>query len=748
MSTIDSDPTMTSSGSRDPVSGNLLANGVLQFMHYVFPIVTLPFVGHVVGSESFGVINYFSVLVGYFTLFVLYGFDFSGTRAVAQMGEDAQALGRYFNKVQSAKLLLLLMAGLLYAILVPLLPEGPNHEKIAWSTFGVTAGWALMPNWFVQGMRRMRALVWINVIPKVIFILVVFFIISGPKEAFIYPLSISLSSIIVAILSVIWVHRAFKIPVRISWDMNTWRLLKQERWIFLSGLINNTNQTFNVLILGFFVAFDSVGHFTLGWRLMNVTQVLVMSPIMQSLFPFIGEEIKNHMERGLMHLNRAVPFILSAVAFSTLGMLVVGPWVIVNWFGAEYVPAIPILQALLIVPFVTSSSHILGNIVLLNLNQDKKVFRVIASTAVVSVFLNIGLIAWRGLDGAIYALIGAEVFALISYAFLLNRLGISFLRPHQWVPKKLILPVAIPHDLEHVNNPLITLVIPTYKRIEVWPNLLRSLTVQTKMPDVIVVVDQSTDALHHELKRLCTEMLPHVTWNFIQLATPNRCQAKDLGIHSAAEGIVVVIDDDLWLPKDFLEYYHTYLSQSPKQVLTTRIIELDRPLLRTKKVQRYTWYGHFYNNNYSLKPADSLISVTGACFGFVMSSDVRHIHFEPAFIGTGIMEEPDLSWQLLLAGRTIVYKPEVTVVHFPQRDGNDAAKKVNAVHWYADSFYNFGQYHAKHHLGILHWLRKPYLYVLAANVVFTRGYSGGFWQKLKKTHWMLIRYQSGYVDYR
>src|SRR6056300_240064 len=105
MSTIDSDPTMTSSGSRDPVSGNLLANGVLQFMHYVFPIVTLPFVGHVVGSESFGVINYFSVLVGYFTLFVLYGFDFSGTRAVAQMGEDAQALGRYFNKVQSAKLL-------------------------------------------------------------------------------------------------------------------------------------------------------------------------------------------------------------------------------------------------------------------------------------------------------------------------------------------------------------------------------------------------------------------------------------------------------------------------------------------------------------------------------------------------------------------------------------------------------------------------------------------------------------------
>lgn len=739
---------MTTSGMKEPVSGNLLANGVLQFMHYVFPIVTLPFVGHVVGSESFGVINYFSVLVGYFTLFVLYGFDFSGTRAVAQMGDDSRALGTYFNQVQSAKLLLLLVAGLLYAILIPLLPEGPNHEKIAWSTFGVTAGWAFMPNWFVQGMRRMRALVWINIIPKLIFILVVFFIISGPKDAFIYPLSISLSSIIVAILSLVWVHHHFKIPVRISWNLSTWHLLKQERWIFLSGIVNNTNQTFNVLILGFFVAFDSVGHFTLGWRLMNVTQVLVMFPIMQSLFPFIGEEIQNHREQGLMHLNKAIPFVLLAVAISSMGMFLVGPWVIVHWFGFEYAPAIPILKALLVVPFVTSSSHIIGNIVLLNLKQDQKVFRVIASTAIVSVLLNVTLIAWQGLDGAIFALIGAEVFALISYAVLLNRLGISFLHPKRWIPKKLILPVATSPHLVVPENPSITLVIPTFNRLEVWPNLLQSIAFQTRMPDTIVVVDQSADALHHELKNLCATMLPSVSWDFVRLATPNRCQAKDLGIHRRKEGIVVVIDDDLWIPKDFLAFYLQYLTKQPSHVLTTRIIELDRPLLHTKNVQRYTWFGHFYNNNYSLQPADSLISVTGACFGFVMAPDVHHVHFEPAFIGTGIMEEPDLSWQLLAAGRTIVYEPEVTVVHFPQSDGNDAAKKVNAVNWYADSFYNFGLYHAKHQLWILHWLRKPYLYVLAANVVFTRGFSGGFWEKVKKTQWMLTRYQDGYVAHR
>lgn len=734
------------SNVKEPVSGNLIANGILQFLHYVFPIVTLPYVGHVVGSESFGIINYFSVLVGYFTLFVLYGFDFSGTRAVAQMDSDSKELGSYFNKVQSAKLFLLLMAGVVYAILIPLLPEGPNHEKIAWSTFGVTVGWSLMPNWFVQGMRRMRALLWINIIPKVVFILLVFFIIKSPKEAFIYPLSISLSSIFVAILSVFWVHRAYAIPFRISLGPSTWGLLKQERWIFLSGLINNTNQTFNVLILGFFVTFESVGHFTLGWRLMNVTQVLVMFPIMQSLFPFIGEEIKNQIERGLMHLNRAIPFVLVAVTISILGMFLIGPWIILHWFGAEYTPAISILKALLIVPLITTSSHILGNIVLLNLKEDRKVFRVIATTALLSIPLNITLIAWRGIEGAIYALIGAEVFALASYVFLLRSLKVSFIQPSRWIPKKIILPIPEKALSRALKNPSIILVIPTYNRLDVWPNLLRSLASQTQLPDAIVVVDQSSKKAHDILKKMCTKMLPNVEWDFIRLLTPNRCQAKDLGIHSVNEGIVVIIDDDLWLPKGFIDYYKSYLTRNQNHVLTTRIIEIDRPLLATNKVQRYTWYGHFYNNNYSLLQADSLISVTGACFGFVMKEDVKDVHFEPAFIGTGIMEEPDLSWQLLKAGRSIVYKPDVTVVHFPQRDGNDAAKKLNAVHWYADSFYNFGLYHAKHALGILHWLRKPYLYILAANVVFNRGFTGSFSEKLQKISWMLNQYQKGYAE--
>jgi O-antigen/teichoic acid export membrane protein/glycosyltransferase involved in cell wall biosynthesis len=735
----------------EALGGSLFANGVLQFLHYVFPIVTLPFVGQMVGPESFGIINYFSVVVGYFTLFVIYGFDFSGTREVANLQGDPQKLAALYSKVQSAKLILLSFAALMFAFLIPLLPAGPNHEKIAWATFGVTAGWALMPNWFVQGLRQMKSLLWINIFPKVIFILIVFFLITGPKDAYIYPLSISASSLMVALLSVFMVRRKFQVHWEVQWNMEVLRYLYRERWIFLSGLVNNLNQTINVLVLGFFVTFDIVGHFALGWRLMNVTQVLVMFPIMQSLFPLIGSAIQKNQALGLKRLNRNLPLIFSAILLSTIFMFIMGPWIIVQWFGVEFVESVWILRVLLIVPFITASSHIVGNIILLNLKEDRRVFHVISVTAVMSLILNVCLIAWLKVYGAILALILTELTALVLYSKESRKLNIRLLNGLEWLPKKLVIPIPEEELLQVSQVELrdLTLIIPTYNRLDVWPDLLETIAVQSMKPTEIIVIDQSGAEIHQELKALCLERLPMIHWRFILQNTPNRCMAKDRGIHEAKNGAVVIIDDDLWLSRNFISYYFEFLNTNKDSVLTTRIIETDRPVLASEKVQRYTWYGHFFNNNYSTRNAEDLVSVTGACFGFIMNDAVRDVHFEPNFIGTGIMEEPDLAYQLLKKGRRIVYKAEVTVCHFPQKNGNNNLKKTEPVRWYADSFYNFGYYHAKHHMQWLHWLRWPYIFVLSIHVASTR--QGGLDLRLRgllqNVKLMLTYYSKGYANY-
>ena len=75
---------------------NAIANGILQFLNYAFPVLTLPFLGSVIGVEEFGVVNFFSVLVGYFTLFVIYGFDASATRKVPELEDDLKKNESFF----------------------------------------------------------------------------------------------------------------------------------------------------------------------------------------------------------------------------------------------------------------------------------------------------------------------------------------------------------------------------------------------------------------------------------------------------------------------------------------------------------------------------------------------------------------------------------------------------------------------------------------------------------------------------
>ena len=89
---------------------NALSNSVLQFLQYIFPIIALPYLGNVVGPKFFGIVNFLSVIVGYFSLMVAYGFDVSATREVARFANDKSKIDELFSRVVSARLALFILA--------------------------------------------------------------------------------------------------------------------------------------------------------------------------------------------------------------------------------------------------------------------------------------------------------------------------------------------------------------------------------------------------------------------------------------------------------------------------------------------------------------------------------------------------------------------------------------------------------------------------------------------------------------
>ena len=414
------------------VLSNVFANGILQFLNYAFPVLTLPFLGSAIGLEEFGVVNFFSVLVGYFTLFVIYGFDASATRKVPELEDDFKKMNLFFIEIQSSKVLLLILAFIVFSLLILIIPEGIDNYKVALATFGVTAGWALMPNWFVQGIRRMSDLVWINIIPKAIFLGLVFLTIKSKEDSYLYPLFISLSIVICALLSIIYLKFRLNISPRIRFNKSVLIRIWQERLVFFSSFVNNFNQTIGIIFLGFFVTYSEVGVFSLGWRMMNIIQVLVSIPILQALYPVLGSQLRSDLKSGTKVLNESIPLILVFIFSCSSFLWGTSPWLIQFFFGEEFMESVGIYRWLSIIPLISVFNHLMGSSFLLNLGYDKEVLRVTIWVSILAVSLNLFLIWNYGLKGAIISIIITELILFLFYNAVIKKLGFNFWRFSAW----------------------------------------------------------------------------------------------------------------------------------------------------------------------------------------------------------------------------------------------------------------------------------------------------------------------------
>lgn len=698
---------------------NALSNSVLQFLQYIFPIVALPYLGNVVGPKFFGIVNFLGIIVGYFSLMVTYGFDVSATREIARHSGDQAKIHEVFNRVISARLALFIAATLIFATLHYFLPELNHHTRAAYSSFLLVFGWVLMPNWYFQGMQKMDRIVPIHFVIKLGFVALLFVFISEPEHYYRYPLILSLSTVTVGLLTFLLAVFRDRIPFRIKWDRPTWALLWKERYLFVTSIINNTYQTSTIILLGFFLTFEEVGLFSLGWRLMNISQALIGIPLVFAMLPHATVGFQKSHSEGLERVSRNLSVSVLALGMAGAFMYLVSPWLVHRLFGTDYEASLDIFHALLVVPFLTGISATLSNQILLNNGKDRMVLWITAAGAVLSITLNSVLLPIWGMTGSAVAIIATESLTLYLFWLTCQRAGypLSF----RWFsPAEIASAVRLLWaDFANRNRaeftPLtpdspITLVVPTFNRPNVWPPLIESINKLDLLPTHLVVIDQSTDLQARvQVKEMLANLDPSVSVKYLEMDVQNRCIAKQTGFNAALDGLVVVTDDDVTLPAPFFSYYVSFLSEFPDRILTPRILEPGQAETQTRNVQRFTWYGHFFNNSHTVAAVDGLNCYSGGAFGFIKSDRNRAFTYEPAYIGMGIHEETDFARQFLRAGYSISFRSDITVMHYPQRNGNAFFKDRDPFPWYADSFFNFGMYHRKFKMLGIFALRVPYM---------------------------------------
>lgn len=114
-------------------------------------------------------------------------------------------------------------------------------------------------------------------------------------------------------------------------------------------------------------------------------------------------------------------------------------------------------------------------------------------------------------------------------------------------------------------RPDISVVIPTYNRTASLRRTLQSISQQTYLPKEVLIVDASTEP---EDANALKNLFPNLTILYYT-SKPSVCIQRNFGIQMAKFSYILLCDDDIEAPNDYLFKMVNYLSENPETGIAT-----------------------------------------------------------------------------------------------------------------------------------------------------------------------------------
>ncbi|WP_262483729.1 oligosaccharide flippase family protein [Chryseobacterium sp. BLS98] len=268
---------------------NFVSLSALQLIGMLLPLVTLPYILRVIGFEKYGVIVFSASLIAYFTALTDFSFRITATRDVAIYRDSPKKLNIIYSKVLTIKTLFLLLSWLIIAIAVFLYPPFYENKEIYFYTSLLLLGYVLFPEWFFQGIEKMRYITYLNLGIKLFFTLCVFIFIKKESDFWIYPLLQSAGYVGAGLVGQYVLVKKYKLKFIFLPYKLIIKTIKTNSPIFINQFVPNLYNNTSTFLLGILGTPKLVGIYQAILTVVNliVTLIEILSRV---FFPFLNRK--------------------------------------------------------------------------------------------------------------------------------------------------------------------------------------------------------------------------------------------------------------------------------------------------------------------------------------------------------------------------------------------------------------------------------------------------------------------------
>jgi polysaccharide transporter, PST family len=400
-------------------TGSLVRNAgtlfVGQAIGLVVPLLTIPYLARVLGPSGWGPVLAAQAFANWLILIFEFGFELSGSRAVARARVVPHTLPEVVHGVQSAKGLLVVVAVPVIGVIlfaVPALRRDPRLVLFALA-FAVLRG--LSPLWFFQGIERLQAAVTVDTVARSAAALGVFALVRDPGDGWrVLALQAGLSAVSLFVLMT-WL--ATHVRLRLPTMTAALKALRDGSSIFACRAWSGLYIQGNALILAALAGPSIVAFFGGAERIIRAA-INLLQPLTQAFLPRISYLHAADPPSAWRMTRRALFGVTLIGAAMGLVAFVAAPVLVRVLLGEGYGAATAVLRLLATLPVLIAANTVLGLYWALPFGHERALLVSIIAAGVTNVSLALVLVPRFGASGMAVSAIGAEIVAL---AFLGSR---------------------------------------------------------------------------------------------------------------------------------------------------------------------------------------------------------------------------------------------------------------------------------------------------------------------------------------
>lgn len=341
------------------IFNNFISLTVLQLSNYLIPLIVIPYLARVLGPEKFGLTAFAQAFIFYFILVTDFGFNLSATREISINRDSGEKISSIFSAVMIIKTILLLISFIVLLIIVLSFKQFSVDKSLYFITFLAVVGSVLFPQWFYQGIEKMKFITLITVGTRTIFTILIFSFVKKTNDYLLYAFLNSAGFLISGLVGFIVAFSFFKVKfILLNYSELKFHFI--EGWhIFLSTISISLYTTSNSVLLGLFTNYTIVGYYTAAEKLFKVFQFIGM-PFYQAIFPHFSKLYIENKTKAIESFNKTLKFtLLFSTVLSVIIYFIAHPLILLI-FGVNFKNSVFVFSILAFILVPSLGNYMLG----------------------------------------------------------------------------------------------------------------------------------------------------------------------------------------------------------------------------------------------------------------------------------------------------------------------------------------------------------------------------------------------------